>query len=124
MEDKEIRFWTSVNEIPPYVEECGMNWDEIVRDYNVRQEELRKEGIRQEVELYNLIIGNMTQEQVDLFEDEGTLPDTLMNIVEEGKGMEFVSKKYGVAIGTIYDIIDSEPVGDGDSTPIPSFPSN
>lgn len=124
MEDKEIRFWTSVNEIPPYVEECGMNWDEIVRDYNVRQEELRKEGIRQEVELYNLIIGNMTQEQIDEFEDDGTLPDTLMNIVEEGKGMEFVSKKYGVAIGTIYDIIDREPVGDGDSTPIPSFPSN
>ena len=30
MEDKEIRFWTSVNEIPPFIEEIGMNWNFLI----------------------------------------------------------------------------------------------
>ncbi|MCD8208690.1 MAG: ribonuclease H-like domain-containing protein, partial [Bacteroidales bacterium] len=33
MEDKEIRFWIRVGKVPPFVEECGMDWGLIKGDY-------------------------------------------------------------------------------------------
>ena len=35
MEDKEIKFWTKYDLIPPFLEECGMgDWEKIKQDYN------------------------------------------------------------------------------------------
>ena len=36
MEDKEISFWVSVGKTPPFANECGIDWEEIVRDYKIR----------------------------------------------------------------------------------------
>ena len=107
MEDKEIRFWTSVNEIPPYVEECGIDWEEVKKGYFERQEILKQDGIREEVEIYQRIIDNMTEEEVDDFKEDGTIPDALLMLVDEGvDNNNFISKKYDVVLGTIFDILD------------------
>lgn len=109
MEDKEIKFWLSVNKTPPYVKECGMDWDEIVADYNERMKQLEKEEIQLELSLYNRAIDDLTEADVDDFVENGVVPDKILKIVDEDvNSNNFVSKKYGVVIGTIFDIIDKD----------------
>ena len=107
MEDKEIKFWLSINKKPPYADECGMNWDKIKDEYNKRQEILQQDGIREEVELYNSIIEDLKQSDIDEVLEDGILPEKLLLIIDEDyqTGI-FRSKKWGVKLGTIYDIID------------------
>lgn len=115
MEDKEIRFWTSVNETPPFIEETDMSWEEIKVDYFERMEILKKEEIKQEVELLDSIIDRLTQDDVDDFITELKIPKKIKEICTlDSKTMRFISKKHGVFIGNIYDIVDKEFLDDGD----------
>lgn len=109
IEDKEIKFWVSNNMEPPYVKECGINWEEVKHDYFERQDELKKEGIRGEKEIYDKIVENLTQDDVNKVLEDGILPDKLFKIVNEDvNDGNFYSKKYKVKIGDIYDIIDKD----------------
>lgn len=106
-EDKEIRFWTSINEKPPYADECGLDWDAIVKDYHERQAILNQEGIRDEVAEYNKIISKLTNDEIDEFLDEGTVPAKLLSFLAiDSKSSQFISKKYKIAIGSLMDIVD------------------
>ena len=65
MEDKEIRFWLSIGKVPTYIEYIdGMDWEKIKKEYLSRQEEMKQDGIKQEIEQYNKIIENLTQNDV------------------------------------------------------------
>ena len=109
MEDKEIKFWLSVDKIPPYAKECGMNWEEIVSDYKERMKQLEKEEIQIELQMYNKAIDELTESEVDNFLEDGIVPDRILKIVDEDTDSNnFVSKKYGVVIGNIFDIIDKD----------------
>ena len=110
MEDKEIRFWLSVNKVPTYIEYInGMNWEEIKKDYLTRQEQMQQKGIKEEIEKYNKIIDKITKSEVEELIDDGILPDKLLSIIDENfqTGI-FTSKKWGIQLGTIYDIIDKD----------------
>lgn len=110
MEDKEIRFWLSINKIPTYINFIdGMNWKEIKNDYLQRQEQMKQEGIKQEIELYNNVIDNLKQTDVTELIEDGILPEKLLPIIDENfQTGVFMSKKWGVKLGTIYDIIDKD----------------
>ena len=111
MEDKEIKFWTSIDKIPPYVNEIGMDWEKIKADYFDRQKQLEKEEIQLELAMYNKAIEDLTQSEIDDFIDEGIVPERILRIVDEDVNTNnFVSKKYDVIIGNIFDIIDHEVV--------------
>ena len=83
MEDKEIRFWKSHPEFKiPFLDECGMDWDAILKDYDdrmAREKELGINFVREEVEK---AIGKMTAEEFDKFEEEGEIPASLKRLVE------------------------------------------
>lgn len=109
IEDKEIVFWLSIGKEPPYTKECGMDWDKIKQDYLDRQNELTKDGIKEEKLLYDDIIRKVTQEDVNKLFDDGTLPDRLLTFIDENiNNGNFISKKYKVKIGNIFDIIDKD----------------
>lgn len=109
MEDKEIKFWTGIDEIPPFVNDIEMDWDEVVSDYIKRQEELTKEYIKVEVDKYNNLINELTAEDVDEFTENGDIPKQFLEFLDlNSETMQFVSKKHNVQIGTIYDIIDKD----------------
>ena len=109
IEDKEIKFWTSVGKIPPYVKECGIDWDKTVQEYNERQELLKTEAIQTELEQYNKLIDSLSESEVNEFIDNGVLPDKLSKLIEPDMNTyDFVSKKYGVILGNIFDIIDKD----------------
>ena len=109
IEDKEIKFWIENNKVPPYTKECGMDWEKIKQDYLSRQEELKKEGIREEKALYDEIIRKITKDDVDKVLEDGLLPDKLLSIIDEDvNDGNFISKKYKVKIGNIYDIVEKD----------------
>ena len=110
MEDKEIKFWKAHPEFKiPFLEECGMNWDEIVKDYDermAREKQLGIDHIREEVEK---AIDKMTGEDFDAFEDEGEVPASLKKLVDfDPVTSNFVDKTYpDIVIMTIYDLLDA-----------------
>lgn len=107
MEDKEISFWVRVDKKPPYTEECGMDWEEIKQDYLERMKALEKKEIKEEVQKYNEIIDKLTQADVDKLIEDGIIPDAILKFADEDiDSNNFVSRKYGVVIGNIFDIID------------------
>ena len=109
MEDKEIKFWVSINEKPVYIDEIGMDWEKIKQDYFEREKEKEKEGIKEEVSEYWKIIDSLTETNVSDFIENGVLPDKLIKLIDEdfNTGI-FTSKKWGVRLGDIYDIIDTQ----------------
>ena len=110
MEDKEIRFWKNHPEWKiPYLEECGMDWDAIVKDYDERMEREKQLGIDIVKNKFFEFLSNMDFDDFDKFE-EGELPDKLTEIIDiDPKTGYFVSKQYSdIVIGTINDIFDAK----------------
>lgn len=108
MEDKEIKFWSTYPEFKiPYLEECGMNWDEIYADYVERKRKEKELGIDFIRQQYDEIISNMSDSDVEDFTD-GVLPSGLDKIIElEPETGNFISKQYpDVIIGSIHDIFE------------------
>lgn len=108
MEDKEIKFWSTYPEFKiPYLEECGMNWDEIYADYVERKRKEKELGVDFIRQQYDEIISNMSDSDVEDFTD-GVLPSDLDKIIElEPETGNFISKQYpDVIIGSIHDIFE------------------
>jgi len=109
MEDKEIKYWISVNEIPPFVDDINMDWNLVVEEYTTRQELLKTGYLKIEVDKYEKIIDSLDEEDVDKLIDDGQFPKELLEfLIFDGLTMEFKSKEYDIVIGTIYDIIDKD----------------
>lgn len=109
MEDKEIKFWMDHPQWePPYLKECGMDWEKIKSDYIERKRREKELGIELVREKFNAILDNITTDMLDDFE-EGVLPSSLTAIIDvDPKTGNFVSKEYpDIVIGTIYDVFDA-----------------
>ena len=109
MEDKEIKFWLKHPEWKiPFLEECGMNWEEIKSDYEYRMMREKQLGINAVRERFDIALENMSGSDFENFED-GELPSSLMDIIMiDPKTGNFVSKEYpDIVIGTIYDVFDA-----------------
>lgn len=109
MEDKEFKFWTKYNLVPPFFEECGMGkWEDAVADYYDRMEKERQAGIEALKEEYQKLIDALTIDEIDKFLDEGELPSSILKIVDvDPNTTYFVAKNFeGVKIGEIFDFIE------------------
>lgn len=89
LERKEIDFWMSIGVKPPFVEECGMSWENIVSEHKKLIEEEENIIFQEENEKYLDIINNLTQEDINKFEDDGTIPSQLNKIVSLDNTMHF-----------------------------------
>jgi hypothetical protein len=70
---------------------------------------LEKEEIQLELTMYNNAINQLTESEIDEFIEDGVIPDRILAIVDEDTDSNnFVSKKYNVVIGNIFDIIDHD----------------
>lgn len=110
MEDKEIKFWKAHPEFKiPFLDECGMNWDEIVKDYDDRKEREKQLGIDHVRESVEKVLEKLTSEEFDAFEEEGEVPAALKKLVDfDPVTSNFVDKTYpDIVIITIYDVLDA-----------------
>lgn len=109
MEDKEIKFWLNHPEWKiPFLEECGMNWEEITKDYKERMEKEHQLGIDKIRETYEEAVSEMTQDELNDFIENGKLPKTISDLVTiDAETDNFMSKDFpDTIIGSIRDIID------------------
>ena len=89
LERKEIDFWKSMNIEPPFIKECGMSWENILSEHN-KLIKLEQDVIFQEEnEKYLNIINNLSQDDIEKFEDDGTIPSELSKIVNLDSTMHF-----------------------------------
>jgi hypothetical protein len=92
-ERKEIEFWLKINEVPPFVKECGIDWDGLVEKYKKEKEDEDNELFRVENNKYLEALNALTDKEVEDFEEDGKLPTSITSIVTMGSDMRFYFKK-------------------------------
>lgn len=109
LEDKEIKFWMSIGQKPPFVDECGIDWEVVKKDYLERMEIVKREGVRDEYKyLHTILETQLTSSDFESFVENGELPSSIAKFCYvDTKSNGLMSKKYDVEIGTLYDIIDA-----------------
>lgn len=92
-ERKELEFWSKVNETPPFVDECGIEWNRLLEDFKKEKEEENSELFKTENDKYLNIIDNLTSEDYDAFEEEGKIPSSILSMMTLGTDMKLYFKK-------------------------------
>lgn len=88
-ERKEIEYWLSINEIPPFVNECGIDWEKLVEEYHKTIEQENNAIFQEENAKYLDTLNSLTKSDIDDFNDDGTIPQSLSKIVTLGADMHF-----------------------------------
>ena len=80
-ERKEIEFWGRIGEVPPFVEECGIDWNALVAKYHEDVKREADELFQSENDKYLKALSELTKEEVTAFEEEGELPKSITDVV-------------------------------------------
>ena len=80
-EKKEIEYWLKINEVPPFVKECGIDWDALVENYKKEKEEENNAMFQEENQKYLDALEEITNDEVDEFEEDGVLPKSIENLM-------------------------------------------
>jgi hypothetical protein len=92
-ERKEIEFWVSINETPPFVKECNIDWDGLVKDYKDTKAAENDYVYQLENKKYLDALNNLTNADVEAFEEDGKLPSSISEIMTLGSDMRLYFKK-------------------------------
>lgn len=93
IEKKEVEFWLSINETPPFVKECGIDWESVVNEYK-ENKKIEDDVIYQvENERYLKALSELNEKDIEKFEEEGVIPKSLDDIVTLGYDMIFKFNK-------------------------------
>ena len=92
-ERKEIEFWVKINEVPPFVKECNIDWDGLVKKHLEEVEQENNELYATENAKYLAALDTITNKDVEEFESEGKIPAVLSTIVTMGSDMRLYFKK-------------------------------
>ena len=92
-ERKEIEFWVKINEVPPFVKECNIDWDGLVKKHLEEVKQENNELYATENTKYLAALDAITNKDVEEFESEGKIPAVLSSIVTLGSDMRFYFKK-------------------------------
>ena len=80
-ERKEIEFWEKIGERPPFVDECGIEWERLVEEYHETIKREADELFQSENQKYLDALEGLTKEDVEAFEEDGELPKAITDIV-------------------------------------------
>lgn len=112
MEDKEIRFWLSVNKLPNFMEQ--EEWDIVVKEYHERIAKERLDGIKEEKNRLDAIFQTLEVKDLSDIEIYGNLPkiiDLMVSVVVDDNGThQLKSKTWDVNICEFNDIWKYEDV--------------
>tara|TARA_R100001015_G_C4634808_1_gene202193 strand:- start:3050 stop:6532 length:3483 start_codon:yes stop_codon:yes gene_type:complete len=109
MEDREIRFWDSVNKIPNFME-YG-EWINLRDDWKERERIKRAEGINKESKLINDVFKRLEVSDYDALRSKNKLPKELsfVSLVKDDNGdFYFNSKEWDIKLADFKDIFKYE----------------
>lgn len=81
-ERKEVEYWVSINEEPPFIKECGIDWDNIVANFLKLKEEENNEKFKILNQKYLDILDSLTEEDVEAFEEEYKIPSKIDEMMQ------------------------------------------
>lgn len=81
-ERKEVEYWTSINEIPPFIKECEIDWDKIVADFNVLKEKENSEKFQILNAKYLELLTEIDESDIEKFEEDYKLPPKIDAMME------------------------------------------
>lgn len=117
-EKKEIGYWLKIGEVPPFVEECGIDWNGLVQTYLEEKKKEENELFQQENTKYLEALNMLTNKDIEAFETEGEIPQFILDVVSLDTDMRFHFNRIpsmtpttgGLAFDDIsYDYIDRNP---------------
>lgn len=117
-EKKEIGYWLKIGEVPPFVEECGIDWNGLVQTYLEEKKKEENELFQQENTKYLEALNMLTNRDIEAFETEGEIPQFILDVVSLDTDMRFHFNRIpsmtpttgGLAFDDIsYDYIDRNP---------------
>ena len=80
-ERKEIEFWEKIGERPPFVDECGIEWEKLLEEYHETVKREADELFQAENKKYLEALGNLTKDDISAFEEDGVIPKPITDIV-------------------------------------------
>jgi hypothetical protein len=80
MEDREIKFWLSVNKLPNFIDED--DWKLIIEDYIERMRIAKEDGVKYEKKEVTNILKRLEVKDYDRMKTYGKLPKNLESIVD------------------------------------------
>ena len=92
MDRREVAFWTRIGEVPPFVKECGMNWEDIQKKYYEQLEKENNEKFKELDRKYEEALNSLTVEDVDEFYSDAKIPtclDKIVMIKEDSNELKF-----------------------------------
>ena len=92
-ESKEIAFWTKIGEVPPFVKECNIDWDNLVKQYEIEKKQEEDAEFQEENEKYLNALESLTNEEVNKFEEEGEIPSKISSLMTLGSDMYLYFKR-------------------------------
>lgn len=105
MEDKEIRFWLSVNKLPNFMEQD--EWDSIVADYRERMEEAERIGVQTEKDKLEDIFKSIEVVELNDISTYGLLPkriELFTDLYQDETGNYLRSRRWDVNLCLFDDI--------------------
>jgi DNA polymerase elongation subunit (family B) len=93
MEDREIKFWLSVNKLPNFIDEN--EWKLITEDYIERMRIAKIDGIENEKKELIDLFKRMETKDYDRVSKYGKLPDKIIKIIDFDEDNNLVSRKWG-----------------------------
>ena len=106
MEDKEIKFWTSVDKIPNNIEES--EWLTIKEDYIQRMIIAKEEGIKNEKLKLDNIIKRLEAKDIENISNHGVLPIEVLGVADLDENSKLISRKWKVELGEFNDLFKYE----------------
>lgn len=92
-ERKEIEYWQKIGKKPPFIEECGIDWNKIVEKLETEKKDETNKLFIVENEKYLKALDEITNDDVENFYTEGIIPAKIAAICDVGKNMHFTFKK-------------------------------
>ena len=92
-ERKEIEFWTKIGEEPPFIKECGIDWETLVEEYKEEVKRENNELYQEENKKYLEALNKLTNDEVTAFWEEGVLPKPITAIMTMGSDLKLYFKK-------------------------------
>lgn len=89
LERKEVEYWLSIGEKPPFVDECGIDWEKTVKDFNTMVEQEKDAVFQEENAKYLELLNSLTETDINNFEDEGVIPSSFFKVVQLDSDMRF-----------------------------------
>lgn len=106
-EKKEIEFWLSIGERPPFVDDCGIDWDSVVNEYLEEKKVEDSLLFKTENEKYLMLLSTVTEEERNKFIEEGEIPKRFDDVVVMDSDLHFYFKNIpNITPSTSGNVID------------------